>query len=46
MSVLLSFMGTGISMLFSRLFLKEKPEKKTIIMCLIVTTLVVIGFTL
>jgi drug/metabolite transporter (DMT)-like permease len=46
MSVLLSFLGTGITMLFSRIFLKEKPTKKNIIMAVVVAALVGVGFIL
>lgn len=44
MSVLLSFLGTGITMLFGRIFLKEKPTRKNIIMAVIVASLVGVGF--
>lgn len=44
MSVLLSFLGTGITMLFGWIFLKEKPTKKNILMCVIVAVLVLLGF--
>lgn len=44
MLVLLSFLGIGITILFGRIFLKEKPTKKNIIMYVIVSLLVLFGF--
>ena len=46
MSTLLSFLGTGLTLLFGRIVLKEKPTKKNIIMCVIVAILVGLGYRL
>mgnify|MGYP007116715654 CR=1 FL=1 len=43
-TILLSFLWTGITLLFSFFFLKDKPTKKNIIMTIIVSLLVWIGF--
>ena len=40
MSTLLSFLGTGLTLLFGWIVLKEKPTTKNIIMCIIVAMLV------
>lgn len=40
LSILFSFIGTGVTMLFGFIFLKEKPSKKDIIMTIIIGILV------
>ena len=46
MSTLLGFLWTGVTILFGRIFLKEKPTKKNLLMCVIVGGLVGLGFLL
>ncbi len=43
-STLLSFLATGVTMLFGYVILKEKPSKKDIYLTIITTALVGIGF--
>jgi drug/metabolite transporter (DMT)-like permease len=43
-STLLSFLATGVTMLFGYLILKKKPSKKDIYLTIITTVLVGIGF--
>jgi len=43
-SMLLSFLGDGITILFWFLFLKEKPSKKEVLLIVLTTLLVGVGF--
>lgn len=43
-SILLSFLGDGITILFWYLFLKEKPAKKDVLLIILTTILVGVGF--
>jgi hypothetical protein len=46
MSTLLSFLWTGVTMLFWRIFLKEKPSIKNIVMVIIIAGLVILGYSI